>query len=469
VTYGRLASRVVAAAGALRDLGVQPGDRVVLAAAGTPAFAYAYLATHLVGAVAVPLAPDVPAPRRDLVIERARPRLAFATRPFAHERLGPVRSLASLAEAPEPTEGFPDPDPGATADLLFTTGTSGLPKGVALTHANVLAGAVNINQTIGNGRDDREVVPLPFSHSFGLGRLRCVLLAGGTLLPVPGFRLPGEVFRALEAGRATGLAGVPAGFAILLRYEEELARHADRLRYVEIGSAPMSLEHKRRLRVALPRTRLFMHYGLTEATRSAFVELHEAGERLDSIGRPTVNVDVRVVDRAGVEVPPGVRGEIVVRGATVAQGYWEDPDLTRRVFVDGWLRTGDVGRRDADGFLYLEGREDDMINVGGFNVAPAEVERALEAHPAVERAACVGVPDPQGVTGQAVKAFLVGRPETARPAGESLAGFLRGRVEDYKIPTRWEWLDALPETSSGKVQRAVLRRREEDVLPGRAP
>lgn len=461
LSYGDLGHRVRGAAEELRRRGVGPGDRVVLSAtSGTP-FVVGYLATHLVRASAVPLDPEMPAARREEIVRRTRPRAVFEARGGpAVDGVG-VSALGELDGLDPRGEDFEGPGPDDVADILFTTGTGGRPKGVVLTHGNISAAAAQTNAVIGNGPEDREVVPLPLSHSFGLGRLRCNLVAGGMVIPTPGFRLPGEIFAALAKWEATGLVGVPAGMAVLLRVgEEQLRRHAHRIRYVEIGSAPMSPELRRRLMDVLSTTRIWMHYGLTEASRSAFVEFHADADRLDAIGRPAPGIEIRVADPSGRDVPDGTPGEFLVRGPTVMRGYLDDPERTAAVLRDGWLHTGDTGRRGVGGLLYFEGRDDDMINTGGYKVAPLEVESAIDACPGVGASACVGAPDPQRILGQVVHAYLEPAPGAAsRPTDEQLVEHLRGRVERYKIPVAWHWLPSLPRTASGKLQRAALRER----------
>ena len=207
-----------------------------------------------------------------------------------------------------------------------------------------------------------------------------------------------------------------------------------------------------------------MHYGLTEASRSAFVEFHEAKavDRLDSIGRPTPGVAIRVIDKEGGTCPPGERGRIVIRGDTLMSGYWQDEAATAAASVDGWLVSGDVGHVDRDGWLFLDAREKDLINVGGREVSPLEIECILEELDVVATCACVGVPDPQGITGSAVKAFLVPAPGvTELPRPVVLARHLRGRIEPYKMPIAFTWIEEheLPRTSSGKLRRALLGER----------
>jgi long-chain acyl-CoA synthetase len=288
--------------------------------------------------------------------------------------------------------------------------------------------------------------------------LRCNLIAGASVVLVEGFRLPGEIFAALEKCRATGLVGVPAGFAVLLRFGAQgLGPFAGRLRYVEIGSAPMPIEHKRALMELLPKTELWMHYGLTEASRSLFLEFHRHQEHLDTAGvaAPDVRLSVRAED--GSVCDPGEAGLLWISGPHVSPAYWDDPELTAKSFVDGWVCTGDVAHLDEAGFVHLHGRKDDMINAGGFNVSPQEVERVLEEHPAVREAACIGVPDPRGIAGQVVRTYLVSAVGQAPAADADLSQWVVARLESYKVPMQYRWIATLPRTPSGKLVRAALR------------
>lgn len=458
VSYGEFWAHIMTAAHELASCGVGHGDRVLLAAPSVPAFAYGYFATHLLGAVAVALDPHAPTPRRDELIRRAAPKLAFGTKAEAHAELGQIRAIAELDSLPLLEAAFQPPTLDTPADLLFTTGTTGRPKGVRLTHGNLAAAANHINAVIGTTEGDVEVVPIPLYHSFGLGRLRCGLLAGATIVLVQGFRLPGEIFAALARHAATGLVGVPAGFAVLLRFGERgLGPFADRLRYIEIGSAPMPLEHKRTLMKLLPRTSLFMHYGLTEASRSAFIEFHRDSAHLQTVGIPAPGVQVDVRNESGKACGPGERGMLWIGGPHVSPGYWDDAELSAASFADGWVRTGDIAHVDEAGFIHLHGRQDDMVNVGGFNVSPDEVENVLAEHPGVSEAACVGVPDPRGIAGQVLRAFLVAAGDQAPTPDAELSRWAAQQLEPYKVPAQYEWVSKLPRTASGKIIRAALR------------
>ena len=456
VSYGELWSQVVSAAHHLRTCGVQPGDRVLLAGISAPAFVYGYFGTHLLGAVAVPFDPQGHADRRDELAGRTRARCIF------HAAAGSgSRSVEEFGALKPSSDALPAPGLAADADLLFTTGSTGRPKGVRLTQLNIATSARHINAVIVTPNAAVEVLPLPLYHAFGLGRLRCNLLAGRSVVLTDGFRLPGEIFAAIENHGACGLVGVPAGFAVLLGFGARgLGRYADQLRYIEIGSAPMPVEHKRKLMDFLPRTDLWMHYGLTEAARSAFIEFHRHHDRLDSVGLAAPGVDLSIRSPGGATQDPREPGMLWIGGKHISPGYWDDPEFSRETFADGWARTGDVASLDDRGFIKLHGRSDDMIKVGGFNVSPDEVEGVLAKHPAVSEAACIGIADPRDIAGQVVCAYIVApsvAPADRAALAAELSQWVSQRLEPYKVPARYDWLGHLPRTESGKLLRKNLR------------
>ena len=460
ITFGELWNRIVSAACHLSACGVAAGDRVMLAAPSTPAYVYGYFGTHLIGATTVPVDPNLAVARRDDLIQRTKPAVVFGTDAHAAPAAPcPVRSISEFDHLPAQQRNFASPAPESMADLIFTTGTTGRPKGVRLTHGNLATAAAHINAVFGTTVDDVDVVPVPLYHAFGLGRLRCVLAAGGGVALVHGFRLPGEIFTALEHYKATGLIGVPSGFAILLRFGERgLAPFANRLRYIEIGSAPMPLEHKLALMKFLPRSALFMHYGLTEAARSGFIEFHRDREHLHTIGKPAPGVRAEIRSDDGAVCKRGEPGVLWIGGRHVSPGYWDDDSLTAATFIDDWVRTGDMAQIDEDGYIQLLGRLDDVINVGGIKVAPDEVEGVLVAHPAIADAGCIAMPDPRGIAGQVVRAFVVAAASQPRPTDDELSRWAAQQLEPYKVPVSYEWLTVLPRTESGKLQRATLRK-----------
>jgi long-chain acyl-CoA synthetase len=453
IPFARFGVMVSDLARHLRETGVERGDRVLLCAPNGVSWAASYFAVHAMGCVAVPL--DFAAVENTIqrVVAETSPKLALSGRTLPVTL--PTLELSEECEASESAaavEAICESDD--VADILFTTGTTGQGKGVVLTHRQIAAAATNINEFIGSRLGDVEVVTVPLSHSFGLGRLRCMAQSGTTLVLEPGLRNAAMVLKRLLDCHATGLAMVPAGFEILLQMtKDRLGDAKEHLRYIEIGSAPMRLETKQKLMSLLPKTRICHHYGLTEASRAAFIEYHADREHLTSIGHASPNVEIAFHDENGREVAPGEVGELVVRGGMVMKEYLGKPELTAKTLEGGWLHTGDLGRKDADGYFYLLSRRDDVINVGGLKVHPEEVENALNAHPAIVEAACVGADEPHQKATICVKAFLVVREEVP---DVDLVAWLRPQLEEYKIPRLWERVDSLPKTSSGKLQRKRL-------------
>ena len=456
VSYGEFGLMIRSAAARLRDVGVGNGDRVLICGPNSPSVAAAYFATHAVGAVAVPLDPDIPADAAAQVVEECDASFGL----IGVELSVPI-PVDHIDDFTQPANNLLvedwvlRPSMDDVADLLFTTGTTGRKKGVVLTHANIAHAARNINEFIRPCPEDIEVVPIPLSHSFGLGRLRCMAQAGHTLALEPGLRNAARVLKRVLDLRATGLALVPAGIDLILRMTKDaFGRAADHLRYIEIGSAPMPLANKLRLMELLPKTRICHHFGLTEASRAAFIEYHADRDALQSIGRASPNVEITVRDDNGEEVPPQGEGELCVRGGMVMREYWRQPHITREVLRDGWLRTGDWGYQDAAGYMHLVARRKDLINVGGLKVSPVEVEQAINEFHGISESACLGEPDP--ITGERVAAFLVSDHEFDQT---ELVAWLRSRLEQYKIPHSFERVVELPKTHSGKLQRHLLRSR----------
>jgi long-chain acyl-CoA synthetase len=452
--YGEFVARIGWTASRLRARGIEPGERILLCAPNSPEVAIAYFAIHWLGAVAVPVEPGIPEASLRWIFADCDARLAIVE--GRETDLPEIVSLGAITAGSGPGP-LRDPccEPNDDADILYTTGTTGTRKGVVLTHGNILSAAVNITEFLRNGENDIEVVPLPLSHSFGLGRLRCMALNGNCVVLERNLSNPAGFLKQLVDLRATGLALVPSGFEILRRLTRDcIGTASTHLRYIEIGSMPMRDDTRGWLMRMLPDTRICHHYGLTEASRAAFTEYHSDADRPGTIGRAAPNVEITIRDEMLATVPARKTGEIVVRGAMVMREYWKRPDLTAAALSESGLRTGDHGYLDEDGYLYLLGREDDLINVGGLKVIPEEVEEKIRQYPGVRDAVCIGIPDPLGLSGQCVKAFIVADTPVS-VAG--LKAWLRGQLEEYKIPGVIEHCAEIPRTSSGKPQRYKLR------------
>lgn len=468
VSYAALAAGISAAAEFFRKTFPQNEARVLLAAEKTPEFLCAYFGAHCAGTVAVPVDPETNAERLATIAETVRADAFCGKFAAAADALsGKIAKLELPAAAVAPTENFSAETPKSVpafppaerlADIVFTTGTTSAPKGVCLTHTNLAAAARTINTFTGTSAADTEVVALPICHSFGLGRVRCLLSLGATAVFVNGFAAVKKLFRALEESRATGFAFVPAAWAYLRKMSgEKLGQFAGTLRYIEIGSAPMPLEDKQLLMRLFPRTRICMHYGLTEASRSTFLEFHENADRLDTVGRASPGAEIEIFDAAGTRVPAGEEGEICVRGAHVMRGYLNPPSDEPTFFGENFFRTGDLGKKCADSFIALTGRLKEIVNVGGKKVSPQEVEDVLNTFPEIAESACIGVRDESGVLGEQLKACIVPADGAEIPPPEVLRERLAARLEAYKIPAIFACVPEIPKTASGKLQRGKLK------------
>ncbi len=472
------------AARMLRKLGLEFGDRVALLMENSLPFAVAYMAALRLGAVVVPLdytaRPDnlvavmndctvkglitqgnlfhlvsamlAQVPSLSLVgfyASTDRFELSKAIRVFDLEAVWKTLSVDRVSEE------FGDQE---TALILYTSGTTGYPKGVMLSHSNLDWGSKNIVQFLEISSADREVNALPLSHLFGLAHIHCYCRAGGTMILEKNLRFPDRVLERIWKEKATSFPGVPASYAILLdRYEPLLRKYAQGLRYIILNSAAMPPERTKHLQSILPKTRIFMYYGLTEASRSTYIEYNVRDEKqLRSVGKASPNVEVYVLDEAGRPVRPGEMGEVVVKGPTVMKGYWNRPEETAAVLQPEGLHTGDSAITDEEGFIYLLGRLDDVINVGGLKVTPLEIENVIAQFPGVREVAVVGVPDPQQILGEVIKAYIV--VEHGKTIDSERLRFYCSRwLELYKVPQFIEFVGDLPKTDSGKLRRTTLR------------
>lgn len=458
VSYSALWQNSLRAAVILREkYNLQKGDRVILAASGSIGFVYVYFGVHLAGGVCVPIDPDTNETRFEYIRKSTSPVCVMGTlHKVEKENTVPFEDVSGETSCRIP-EDFALPEMTDVADILFTTGTTGAPKGVALSYANQAAAANNINTFIRNTAEDVELLALPVSHSFGLGRVRCVLSKGGTLVLLGTFANMKKFFGEMKRCSVTGFGMVPASWAFIKKMSGSyIGKFAGQLKYVEIGSSFMPTADKQLLMELLPDTRICMHYGSTEASRSAFMEFHSYKDNLLSAGHASPNCDIRIFSPEGRELPFGEEGEVCVKGEHVTCRYWnESPERFASDFFGDYFRTGDCAVMDEAGNIYLKSRIKEMINVGGKKVAPMEVEDVLNAVPGISESACVGIPDPDGMLGEVVKAFIVADDSVT---DASILEFLRPRLEVYKLPVAIERIDAIPKTGSGKIQRLSLKK-----------
>lgn len=453
-TYLQLCQRVLGARDYfVNQLMLNAGDTIVLAAGKQIEFVYAYFGAHLAGLKVVPVDPATNPDRMAFIIKQTGASLLVGFDDIENS----IRTIG-LKEFEELASGFSVPSfpvGNQIADILFTTGTTGKPKGVTLTYDNEAAAARNINEFIGNTGNDIELLALPVSHSFGLGRVRCCLYQGATLILLGSFANVKKLYRTIEEENVTGFTMVPASWRYLKKLTgNKLGDFRNQLRYIEMGSAFFSKEEKDELAGILPDTRVCMHYGLTEASRSIFMEFHQDASHMDSVGKASPHTEIKILDENGVECEAGNEGEICIKGEHVTHGYLDLP--VGDSFFGDYFRTGDWGYKTEDGYVYLISRKKELINVGGKKVSPIEVEEQLLKIPGVEDCACIGVPDDNEVLGEVVKAFIV-KEKGSEITFADIDEQLTGKLESYKIPVCYEWIDAIPKTQNGKIQRGLLK------------
>lgn len=463
-TYGDLQQQVAGLRGGLADLGIQRGDAVALACQNGRHFVVAYLAIVGIGAVAVPLNPTSPSSelRREIAEVRAvaliaEPSAMAAVEAIDRDAIPTVRSIVDIPLLDELMQHDPAPladvAPDDLAVLIFTSGTAGAPRAAMLSHGNLLA---SINARYG-GPDQMVATDvvygvLPPFHIFGLNVVIGVTLSFGACAVLVQRFDPSTAIDTIRERGVTVVPGAPALWQSFVQMRDLPADAFSTVRLALSGAAKLpdfvADEMSRRFGVVIREG-----YGLTEAspvvTTSVGIE-----PRRGSVGKAARGVEVRLVDEDGEDALTGDSGEVWVRGANVFQGYLDDPEATARVLTeDGWLRTGDVGITDEDGYLYLVDRAKDLVIVSGFNVYPAEVEEVLAAVPGVADAAVIGVPHPH--TGEAVKAYVVPAPG-AHLDEDTLIESCLDHLARYKAPSKILFVDELPRNLTGKVLRREL-------------
>lgn len=442
---------------------LEPGSRVALLGANSVSWVASYLAVMRAGHTAVPFAP-VLAPD-DVVAKMAH---VGCDALLVDEKL--VRRFAPVVEATRRTVtstgvrellasgddcALPEVGPAAgTAVLVFTSGTTSRPRAVQVSHGNLLANTASIVDYLGLQRDDRMLVVLPFSYCFGASLLHTHLAVGGSVRLCETQAFPETIVEGIADG-CTGFAGVPSSYQLLLRASSFESRSLPSLRHLQQAGGRLPAAQVARVAAAQPHARLFVMYGQTEATsRLAYLPPDQLDAKPGSVGKAIPGVRLRVTDESGDEVPTGSVGEIRARGANVTQGYWQDPEGTAEKYVDGELLTGDFGRMDEDGFLYVVDRRDDFIKSWGYRVSSHEIEDAVLELSAVAGAAAVGRPDPQA--GEAVVLFATLR--QGRELGvPEIERHLRARLAKHLVPQEVRLVDQLPLNQNGKVVKTELR------------
>lgn len=474
LSYAELDDLSARAAGWLRDRGVEPGDRVGLMLPNLVQFPVLYYAALRAGAIIVPMNPLLKSGEIEHYLRDSGARLALVSSQAAPEAqlaaavtgtevvvadgdlLGALRTWASeLGPVPRTDDD--------TAVILYTSGTTGTPKGAQLTHANLRHNALGFGRLIGLSEQDVVMGCLPLFHAFGQSNgLNASIAVGACLTLVPRFDAT-EALSIVERDGATVFAGVPTMYVTMLNVGLNAGAgvvDTSSLRLCISGGASLPVEVLRGVEETFGAP-ILEGYGLSETSPTA--TFNRPGQtRAGSIGVPIDGVELKLVGRDGVEVGPGEVGEIAIRGHNVMKGYWNRPDATAEAVVDGWFHSGDMAIHDADGFYFVVDRKKDLIIRGGFNIYPREIEEVLYGHPAVFEAAVVGVPHP--TLGEEVAAAVTLRPAHVISA-EELREYLKARVAAYKYP-RLVWvMESLPQGPTGKILKRDIHAPEVVTAP----
>lgn len=477
-TYSEFVQQVECFAAGLQTLGIKKGDHVAFLLGNTPHYLISLYATMTIGAVAIPINPmytqdeisyiigngDVKAvilldsllplvEAGDMLFPGVHTYILCETAGNANGGVsvkGKVHWFSEMMDASkrlEPVSLAQD----EVAIILYTSGTTGQKKGAMLTHANLYSNARDVGQFFGMTAEDRVIATLPLFHVFALTVVvNAPLVQGAAVLLAPRFS-PGDIYELSRSQNATVFAGVPTMFNFLHQYVGNPEDFSS-LRLAISGGAPMPIrvlfdfEEKFNIQVS-------EGYGLSEASPVTCFNPIDRERKAGSIGASIPNVENKVVDEQGKEVPIGEVGELIVKGPNVMKGYYKMPKETAEAIKDGWLYTGDLAKTDEDGYFYIVDRKKDMINVGGYKVYPREVEEVLFTHPSVLEAAVVGFPDVN--LGETVRAFVVLKDKAATE--EALREFCAQHLVKYKVPSAIDVLEELPKSSTGKILRRAFR------------
>jgi acyl-CoA synthetase (AMP-forming)/AMP-acid ligase II len=461
-SYRDLARLVSAGSEILRPMVEGRRRRIAIIGGNHPAYVIAYFSAQLIGASSVEIGADEAHHAISRVLELADPAAIITDRTDLISAAAPraldfntfLRACECSAAVSIDSGAYSTAAALDEASIVFTSGTTGVPKGVILSHANILFVVNAVRDYLALTPQDRYAISLPLSHTYGKSTLLSAIAAGAASVLVRNFQDFSAFFDCVASERCTVLSVVPFHLNVIARRGLPADCDLHSLRAITCSGGPLAWETFESVERLLPGARLVAMYGLTESsTRVTYLPPAHAAAKRGSVGRPLDGVRLEIRDEQGQAVPSGAVGRLYVRGPNVMQGYLGDPELTAQTIVDGWLDTGDLGHVDEDGYLFITGRDKDIIKVAGERISAAEIDHVVMSHPDVVDAAVIGVPDP--LLGETVVAYVVFRPGAAN--GAELPAYCAARLSHHKVPRRFISIPCIPRTSTGKVRRHVLR------------
>lgn len=455
-TYSQILGRARRVATLLASRGAGPGERILLTFPNSVDYLCAYLGALFLDCTVL----IVDYRSRPSHIEYVRENCGVSLWVDPRER-AEYAHIPGLVVFPPELERIPGipmdrlcAGKNPLALIMYTSGATGVPKGVCLSHDNLQHTIRSITRWARIDELDRELTTLSLTHLFGLAHFHIYWTLGGTLFLEEGLKDIPRILERISRERISSFPGTPGGFKIIVdQFADRFAEQASGLKYIIVNSAPMAQEYIERILDLLPGTRFYMYYGLTEASRSCYICYNDHRDKLRTVGRPTPGAEVCVGSPSSPLVDQV--GEILIRGPHLTSGYW-GMDSTP-YFADGWFRTGDLGSVDPDGFLTWKGRLKEQINIDGLKLTPTEVESVLLTHDGVKDCAVVGAPDE--TTGEAVVAFVVPRGEPDKRLEIALRKYCLSRLETYKVPKGIVFVEEIPRTDTGKTKRMELKAR----------
>jgi long-chain acyl-CoA synthetase len=464
LSYAQLDAASSRFAGHLRAQGIEPGDRVGLMLPNVPYFPVIYYGILKAGGIVVPMNVLLKGREVKFYLEDPDAKALYAWSDFGEDAtIGADQTNAELTlvkpgdfeqllAAADPLDQIVERDDSDTAVILYTSGTTGTPKGAELTHANLSSNANTSVEMFSFTPGDVIFGGLPLFHSFGQTcAMNAGIAAGATITLLPRFD-PGKALEIIERDGVTVFMGVPTMYVAMLNHEGAGTIDSSSLRYCVSGGASLPVEVLNGIEQLLD-CKMLEGYGLSETSPVSSFNQPANPAKPGSIGTPIPGVEMKLVDDDGNEVPAGEVGEIAIRGENVMKGYWKQPDATAETIRNGWFRSGDMAKVDDEGYYFIVDRKKELIIRGGYNVYPREIEEVLYEHPAVMEAAVVGIPD--GNLGEEVAAAIAFKPGQTATAQE-IRDFAKERVAAYKYPRHIWFVDALPKTATGKILKREI-------------